>query len=394
MVDPLALSREAEEFARLLVPELKGLPLYVVPWSTLPGAPADGACLGGTSASLAWFLRRRLGAAWRGPGPAMLVNDREVAAFEDLAGEVLRSVVVHELAHIVVRPWPFCDMEPPPRGAVTSDVVLARLGAGANATSTLRDTGRAPLEHDAGWLWLAWNLIHRARRLGLGLIENLGVGGPACGYSLSSWRAYEATLRGKPRRLASLPLEQLKRRSPPRRFTALHGRDVQNWTNHIREIAWGKAMRTLNEIDLDQLRRKAALAGAYARLVVNIAEGGDPDPEDVDAVLQSAGKTAADLRKDVGLLLDRQRCKQLLKERAALDFALEEVVLEEVKAGQELQRAKAAHAVRISELEGRRIALSYRLQQLEQAAAELARSAGAEKRLREQAERAGTVEVN
>jgi hypothetical protein len=214
------LAATAADFIRKLAPaELGHVPIYIVPQSTLPSE------LGGNSKfaghhyrGLDLDLQNHLGAAWRGRGVAMVLNDSLILAKGKYALSALCGHVIHEAAHAIVARSYAADPEASAPNRSTEWLELEPTAA------DLRH--RELAEHDANyWLRTMLHLVWRAyavqccydREIYLGLD---GVHGYAF-RSLAALRAYYQAILDDAQRMAGEPFDVILARPVPVAFRDL-----------------------------------------------------------------------------------------------------------------------------------------------------------------------------
>lgn len=98
-------------------------------------------------------------------------------------------------------------------------------------------------------------------------------------------------------------------------------------------------MRLFNEIAERETRRNEAVAADYRELVVALAAGHfEIELENVERVLGSAGKTSADLQRDVQRRIERDRLRDVISKSAAAERE-RPVIMEKIQRAQEKLQA-------------------------------------------------------
>lgn len=97
------LAGAAEALMRTIAArDLAGMPVYVVPTSTLPADILCSYIQGCTFPGLAWMVKPHLSHRWAGPGPAALIDDRAIQKdYGDGAVTGFLGTVLHEMAHAI-----------------------------------------------------------------------------------------------------------------------------------------------------------------------------------------------------------------------------------------------------------------------------------------------------
>lgn len=237
MLDAAEFVRNAESLCRAVAPrDLGDVPLYVVPESAL-GEFGSGStnCYGYTTSSLDLYLRPLLGKRWQGRGPAMVINDALIAG--DASDQqdleiVLRSVVLHELAHVLDRGELYRDR---PDLDADVDKLTWEFAVVVNAVyepSVTSTPTRVPyLGHELGFIRMALHLGWRAEELGFEVSGYLVHG--TAQYGLSHHCRYEIALGDEPERLRDLPLREIARRPAPKRLYEVWMGDVSYFMKEI-----------------------------------------------------------------------------------------------------------------------------------------------------------------
>jgi hypothetical protein len=228
---PDLLDHETADFLRRLAPrDLDGVPLYVVNASALP--PDRGGSLayaGVTAATLDLELKDLIGREWAGRGACLVVNDghaREVCTGAGAADLFVRSVAVHELAHVLGRRTltaPLPRMKPARLRQYA--VEMAARDATPPTDAADRPALPPPLMHGPQFMRLAMHLWRRAGGWKSYLDPRLINGGyQRPGYSGD--RAVLDALGAEPEVMRMAPLAEVLALPLPPALTALWRRDA------------------------------------------------------------------------------------------------------------------------------------------------------------------------
>ena len=229
-VDIDALCARAEAISRQIAPlDLGDLPLYIVVQSRVPAnrggkSTADGF----TAASLDLHLQDIIGTAWHGRGPCMVVNDIDLCDGQPDRADVESAfcgIVLHELAHILMRPVPF---KPRP-DAEPAQIVFESLVIGhAVATEPPLSAQVEPFaDHEADFIRVALHLRHRAERAGMLVPMFFFCAGTY--YSLSHPNRYREAIGDEPARLADMSIRNILDTPYPKAFWRLWTTDLARW---------------------------------------------------------------------------------------------------------------------------------------------------------------------
>lgn len=230
MTDIAKLCQRASQLCQEIAPtDLAGVPVYVVPVSALPDDFGTAeACIGATSPSLDLYLQSTLGSAWRGRGPAMIINDLVIEtdwrAPEDCKLVFLLSVL-HELAHILERDQPYRERPDARPERLTWETLLLAQTVAEPEPLDLRIPPYA--QHGDSFIRTCIHVAYRACLLDVyarpsGLCAGARYGlSPAC--------LYAEALGDEPERLAEASFREILARPPPDAFAALWNQDVADW---------------------------------------------------------------------------------------------------------------------------------------------------------------------
>lgn len=222
------LAAESVELcAKLAAKDLAGLPVYVLPLSSIDAQPMTPACgaIAWTGFALDLELKEQI-PDWRGRGFCCVINDADDAL---LLSERDRAVhtrwhgaAVHELAHAVT--W---DREWFTGGRELRHRIRARLNERARLKQQAPDPTLPWADgHDNAWIRSAIHLCYRARLLGVPLDGELcGVAGP--NYGLSVPARYAEALGAEPFAMEDFSIRQVLETRPPAAFEALWQNDVR-----------------------------------------------------------------------------------------------------------------------------------------------------------------------
>lgn len=103
-----------------------------------------------------------------------------------------------------------------------------------------------------------------------------------------------------------------------------------------------------------QAQRERARVASYQDTVRRIADGEEPDADDLDRVLSEAGKSLDHLKAGVELLQRRRELRAQLDELPALAAERKDIEAQLATAARELEAAEQRHAAVVKPLLGRR----------------------------------------
>jgi len=216
--------RSAKALCRLVAAQDLGpLPLYIVPQSRLPPELGGGSVANGYTASRLDLHLRDFIPDYRGRGPCMVVGDRNLWARD--ADDFLYSfqaTSLHELAHLLLRPWYFCE---PVNASPEALHREARKVADMVATEPPEDGLPPFMGHESQFIRTALHLQHRAAKVGVWIAPNDLCAGRQ--YGLSHARRYQLALGDEPQRLADKPIMRIVATEAPIEFTELWVSDVR-----------------------------------------------------------------------------------------------------------------------------------------------------------------------
>lgn len=238
----------AESLCRQIAPrDLRDAPLYIVPQSRVP-ADRGGKNIadGFTAPSLDLYLKHIIGPAWRGRGPCMVVNDIDLFDGHPDPADVesaLCGIVLHELAHILLRPAPFKarpDAEP-------DKIEFESLVVGhAVATAPTAVADVPPFAgHEASFIRVALHLRHRADRAGVLVPMFYYCAGTH--YGLSHPNRYREALAREPNRLVGLSIREIIATPYPEAFWRQWTTDVARWHSLYSPILERKSTACLSQ---------------------------------------------------------------------------------------------------------------------------------------------------
>jgi hypothetical protein len=236
MID--ALCTKAEALCRQIAPrDLGDTPLYIVPQSWVPADLGGNSVADGfTSPSLDLYMRDIIGPAWRGRGPCMVVNDIDLCDGQPNALDIESAfcgIVLHELAHILMRPAPFKarpDAEP-------AKIMFESLVVGhAVATEQPADAEAKPFAgHEAAFIRVALHLRHRVDQAGM--LVPLFYYCAGSYYGLSHPNRYIEALSDEPDRLVGLSIREVLVTPYPEAFWRLWTADVAHWHSDCSQVS-------------------------------------------------------------------------------------------------------------------------------------------------------------
>jgi len=220
-----ALVAQAESLCRKVAPiDLADRPLYIVMQSQLPDyLSRTDVCEGYTATCLDIFLRDVIGAAWKGRGACIVVNDLDFETMDVLDREVVvRWVVLHELAHILELSFPYLtslDLQP------AEWKEEAQLMA-ESLVQQVNSNGARPSHdgHGKEFIRIALHLYHRTVALGHDIAASQICAGRT--YGLSRATEYLAALGDEPERMAQASFREILSAPYPEAFSRLWAADV------------------------------------------------------------------------------------------------------------------------------------------------------------------------
>jgi hypothetical protein len=201
--------------------DLGRLPIYIVPQTLLPDELGGrSVCHGYTASRLDLHLRDHI-PGYRGRGPCMVINDRHLRTAYDPADfdYTFTATVLHELAHILQRPWLYNEpvTEPPERIQLEAQQV-------ADIVSNEKPAGLPFKGHGAQFIRVALHLQYRAETLATWIAPyDLCAG---CRYRLSHARRYQLALGDEPKRMARKAIAEIVASEAPPKFVQLWADDV------------------------------------------------------------------------------------------------------------------------------------------------------------------------
>jgi hypothetical protein len=225
MTDTERLLIDAEALCRAVAArDLAGVPLYIVCQSSLHEqfGRAEG-CDGYTSPSLDLYLADHI-PDYRGRGPCFVVNDTML--LEDRADDAaywFNAIVLHELAHVLVRPALFED-----RSSDSPDKIKFEALCMGSITSQPETVAGPPYRgHEAPFIRSVLHLRHRAEMAGTVIAPSALFNCRHLG--LSRPERYAAALADEPARCAGMSFRDILSTKPPVAFSKLWNQDVFDW---------------------------------------------------------------------------------------------------------------------------------------------------------------------
>jgi hypothetical protein len=339
--DVATVFSRAEALCRAVAgPDLADVPLYIVSQSRLPAhLGGQSTCGGFTMLDLDLYVRDYIECNC-GRGACMVVNDASLRECWGNAYEhALVGVVLHELAHMLVRPRLFFDRtgEDPARIEFEANMM--------NEIVLMDDPpDMAPYEgHGDRFIRAVLHLQHRAEAAGV----PIGAGAIFNGswYGLSHASRYQEALGDEPCRMADRLFKDILAAKPPAAFDSLWRDDILAWLRHQQNQGGTKmsVMKLLDKIAGRQSARTNRRLADFKELVRAVADGQDPDADLVDGVLNDCGKTVDDLREAVELLVRRRALRASFDALPKIAKEREAVVRQIAAADRALQEAEDRH---------------------------------------------------
>lgn len=222
MSDIESLVQETEALCRAVARrDLEGVPLYVVPQSSIAHEWGTGVAVEGfTNPCLDLLLQHRI-PDYRGRGPCMVVNDMHLEPID--LDYVFKATALHELAHILERPKLFSDLPPHPPEGTDADWLARASAVVAAAINDAQIIERPDVNvHGLDFMRIAIHLCHRASRYG----HRVSPAAVACRHEGTSgpW-VYEMALDDEPERRVNDAFRDILSSAPPPEFVALWERD-------------------------------------------------------------------------------------------------------------------------------------------------------------------------
>jgi hypothetical protein len=341
--DVATLLARAEALCRAVAgPDLAGTPLYLLPQSRLAAdfGTAD-VCDGFTNPSLDLYLRDYIGPAWHGRGPCIVVND--LAFKDDLYADafeyVVQSVVLHELAHVLMRPALFED-----RPDLSPERLLFETLLVADALKRDPPADRPAYDgHESPFIRVALHLRHRAEAASVSIATALLCAGWR--YYLSPAHRYLEALGDEPARMAGALFRDILAARPPPAFVQLWDEDVVAYQEHFptRKEPHMSVMELFDRIAGKQRERRQQRVEGYREVVAAIAAGQEPDADTVERALAGAGKSVEDLKQAVETYQRRTALKATIAMEPKLEEERREVQQQIAAADRDLEAAERRH---------------------------------------------------
>ncbi len=327
-----ALLQDAEFLARLVAPELDGLPLYIVRQSRVRDTLGSGHdLLGWTSERLDLLLRDHLGPHWRGRGPALVLSDAVlVAGYADRIEKVARAVALHELAHVV-------EWLPLP------DVALEREALQAEAELVARAASRSASYYDPELLAEYDHRIHHPATFGRAVLHLRHRAIALAGFDppwVELWHApmvhgsgWARMLGGELDAMMGRPIAEVLGEPLPEEYAAACAMCDHRFEQQQRKRRMNNIPRLLERVAQRLTARKAARVANFEDAVRAVADGKPIDADHLAAVLEDAGKAPEDLAAGVARIRRRQELKAEVKrgEEAAAERGRLQVKLEALR---------------------------------------------------------------
>ena len=206
---------QAHDLCRRVAPiDLSDVPLYILPSSRLTAKlGAARGCFGFTTGTLDMLLRDEIGDAWQGRGPCIVINDQMILS--ELGDQHLAAdfcgIVLHELAHVLIRPELFTEWKDP-----VPEQLDAKVRQLANHLAIDREPTRPWDGHGLSFIRVCLHLAWRAKQCGHPVMAANLCAGPT--YGLSSALTYQRLLGDEPAQLANQTLRQIREPYPDEFF--------------------------------------------------------------------------------------------------------------------------------------------------------------------------------
>ncbi len=120
--------------------------------------------------------------------------------------------------------------------------------------------------------------------------------------------------------------------------------------------------------------RQQARKADFKSLVQSVANGHEPDPDEVERVLAETGKTLEDLRHAVELFLKRRARKKAVDQQSKLEREREQLEKQLIQANNTLTAAEQKHKETTDPLLGQRDCIRDQMLEIDRAKSELART--------------------
>jgi hypothetical protein len=166
----MKLPDDCKQMAVRIASELTRRPLYIRDARDFDGLPSNGPCLGWAhdSATTVWPLAHAVGGDWQGPGPIIAIDLAAIAnnALPNAFEQHVRSVVIHEIAHVLPPPTPLADF-PHSHGLAARQLELLE----AAAQKPEPEPNADPF-HNLSFIRRCCHLYYRAVVLGYGVMPH------------------------------------------------------------------------------------------------------------------------------------------------------------------------------------------------------------------------------
>jgi hypothetical protein len=366
---------ELESLCRSIIPDLAGVPLYIVGTGTAPRGQRGR--FGGAFALTGPFLDLAVRplVEWQGRGAAIVINDaaalrltRDWAAylgrdFAEMFIAVANALVIHEAAHITSEGFYGRQDIAPPDGALERfrETVTVAFNEPSDVPECAFDGhGHAFIRH---LLHVAHRASAKGYRFHWPCVASLD------SYELSSLTRYGIELGDEPERMAGATFAELRAIPAPMRFANMWNLDCAAWSERRQKKCTSDLTRsavaafadrqllplfhernqqmstsTIDTVSHAIRTRAGQREEQYSALVQAFANGKGPAEDEVEKILTSSGRTIDQLERDVSKL--RRRLELVEKMRQADTLVAERDGLQPKMDALDakLKAAKDAHA--------------------------------------------------
>jgi hypothetical protein len=206
---------------------------------------------------------------------------------------VVQSVVLHKLAHVLMRPTLFED-----RPDLSPERLLFETLLVADALKRDPPSDRPAYDgHESPFIRVALHLRHRAEAAGVSIAPALVC--PCWRYYLSLADRYAEALGDEPARMAGALIHDILAARPPPAFLRLWNEDVVAYRERFGKETNMSVMELFDRIASKQRERRQQRVEGYHEVVAAIAAGQEPDADTVERALAGAGKSVEELKQAV-----------------------------------------------------------------------------------------------